>query len=115
MRQRFRRWLSMKIFLRRVTGGDLTDAQIEASEHLFKIMNALKPRLEGKFPNAFENIYEFVAYGVTDVAFIAELRKFNAPKRIDNCCLKVRTNTGQTSFLKALRTDFITGSWDNRC
>jgi hypothetical protein len=69
-------------FLKTGDRGDLTDAQIEASEHLFKIMNALKPRLEGKFPNAFENIYEFVAYGVTDVAFIAELRKFNVPKRI---------------------------------
>jgi hypothetical protein len=83
-------------FLKTGDRGDLTDAQIEASEHLFKIMNALKPRLEGKFPNAFENIYEFVAYGVTDVAFIAELRKFNAPKAI------AKYTKGQTSFLKAL-------------
>jgi hypothetical protein len=82
-------------FLKTGDRGDLTDAQIEASEHLFKIMNALKPRLEGKFPNAFENIYEFVAYGVTDVAFIAELRKFNAPKAI------AKYTKGQTSFLKA--------------
>jgi hypothetical protein len=81
-------------FLKTGDRGDLTDAQIEASEHLFKIMNALKPRLEGKFPNAFENIYEFVAYGVTDVAFIAELRKFNAPKAI------AKYTKGQTSFLR---------------
>jgi hypothetical protein len=61
MRQRFRRWLQYENFLKTGDRGDLTDAQIEASEHLFKIMNALKPRLEGKFPNAFENIYEFVS------------------------------------------------------
>jgi hypothetical protein len=92
-------------FLKTGDRGDLTDAQIEASEHLFKIMNALKPRLEGKFPNAFENIYEFVAYGVTDVAFIAELRKFNVPKRIAKIVASEGTYkafyTGQTSFLKA--------------
>jgi hypothetical protein len=82
-------------FLKTGDKGDLTDVQIEASEHLFKIMNALKPRLEGKFPNAFENIYEFVTYGVTDVSFIAELRKFNAPKAI------AKYTKGQTSFLKA--------------
>jgi len=82
-------------FLKTGDRGDLTDVQIEASEHLFKIMNALKPRLEGKFPNAFENIYEFVTYGVTDVAFITELRKFNAPKAI------AKYTKGQTSFLKA--------------
>jgi hypothetical protein len=80
------------------TGGrtGLTDEQIDAAEHLFKIMNALKPKLEGKFPNAFENIYEFVAYGVTDVNFISELRKINAPKAI------AKYTEGPTSFLKAL-------------
>jgi hypothetical protein len=59
--------------------GTLTDAQIEASEHLMVLMEQAKKRITSpQFEKAFENIYEFVAYAVTDSRFQAELGKHKA-------------------------------------
>jgi len=51
----------------------LTDTQREAMEHLQKIFNFAKSKLNGKYPNAFENLYEFVTYALTDSKFQNEL------------------------------------------
>ena len=47
--------------------------QREAMEHLQKIFNFAKNRLGKKYPNAFENLYEFVSYALTDSKFQNEL------------------------------------------
>ena len=47
----------------------LDQAQREAMEHLQKIFDFAKSRLGGKFRNAFENLYEFVGYALTDSRF----------------------------------------------
>jgi hypothetical protein len=47
----------------------LTAEQREAMEHLEKIFEFSKKRLGGKFKNAYENLYEFVGYALTDNAF----------------------------------------------
>ena len=44
----------------------LTSEQREAAEHLQKIYDHSKKRLGGKFKNAYENLYEFVGYAMTD-------------------------------------------------
>jgi hypothetical protein len=47
----------------------LTDDQKQAAEHLQKIYDHSKKRLGGKFKNAYENLYEFVSYAMTDNKF----------------------------------------------
>ena len=47
----------------------LTAEQREAAEHLQKIYDFSKKRLGNKFKNAYENLYEFVSYALTDNKF----------------------------------------------
>jgi len=47
----------------------LTKDQKEAAEHLQKIYDHSKKRLGNKFKNAYENLYEFVSYAMTDNKF----------------------------------------------
>jgi hypothetical protein len=42
---------------------------IKAVEHLINVANLAKAELGSKYKNAFENIYEFVAYAMTDLDF----------------------------------------------
>lgn len=51
----------------------LNPQQKEALDHLQKIYDFTKGRLGGKYKNAFENLYEFVSYALTDPRFQGEL------------------------------------------
>jgi hypothetical protein len=51
----------------------LNPQQREALDHLQKIYDFTKGRLGGKYKNAFENLYEFVGYALTDPRFQGEL------------------------------------------
>ena len=53
--------------------GSLLDYQRKALDHLSKIYDFAKKRMGGKYKNAFENLYEFVSYALTDTKFQAEL------------------------------------------
>jgi hypothetical protein len=55
------------------TKGQLLPHQHQALRHLADIYQFAKKRLGGKYKNAFENIYEFVSYALTDNAFQIEL------------------------------------------
>jgi hypothetical protein len=52
---------------------DLTATQLKAAAHLENIMEQAKQYLGETYPNAFENLYEFVAYAMTDRTFQDEL------------------------------------------
>ena len=56
----------------------LTPEQREAMEHLEKIFNFAKSRLGGKYKNAFENLFEFVGYALTDNKFQIALAETQA-------------------------------------
>ena len=56
----------------------LTAEQREAAEHLQKIYDHSKKRLGGKFKNAYENLYEFVSYALTDNKFQIALAEMQA-------------------------------------
>ena len=47
----------------------LSKEERDAVEHLEKIYNLTKKRLGGKYKNAYENIYEFITYALTDNKF----------------------------------------------
>jgi hypothetical protein len=51
----------------------LTPEQIRGVEHLINIMNATKGVLQEEHPRAYENIFEFTAYALTDETFQADL------------------------------------------
>jgi len=55
------------------TKGQLLPHQHQALRHLADIYQFAKKRLGNKYKNAFENIYEFVSYALTDNAFQIEL------------------------------------------
>jgi hypothetical protein len=46
---------------------------VKAIEHLINVANLAKARLGSKYPNAFDNIYEFIAYAMTDLDFQHDL------------------------------------------
>lgn len=56
----------------------VTAEQREAVEHLQKIMEFAQKRLGNKYRNAFENLYEFVGYAMTDMNFQYELSNIQA-------------------------------------
>jgi hypothetical protein len=51
----------------------LTERSRKAVEQLIRVAAAAKSRLGSKYPNAFENLYEFVAYSQTDMDFQYDL------------------------------------------
>ena len=51
----------------------LSQGQRDALDHLQKIYDFTKGRLGGRYKNAFENLYEFVSYALTDPRFQGEL------------------------------------------
>lgn len=57
----------------------LTQEQREAAEQINKVYEFAKTKLEKKYPNQMENVYEFISYALTDPAFQAELAKIQAP------------------------------------
>lgn len=46
---------------------------VNAVEHLINVANLAKAKLGSKYKNAFENIYEFIAYAMTDLDFQHDL------------------------------------------
>jgi hypothetical protein len=56
----------------------LTQEQREAAEHIEKIYEFAKPRLGGRHKFAFENVYEFVSYAMTDVGLQRDLANVQA-------------------------------------
>jgi hypothetical protein len=57
----------------------LTKEQRDAAEQINKVYEFAKARLEKKYPNQMENVYEFVSYALTDPRFQEELSRIQAP------------------------------------
>ena len=57
----------------------LTPNQRAAAEQINKVYEFAKKRLEGKYPNQLENVYEFVSYALTEPRFQEELARIQAP------------------------------------
>jgi hypothetical protein len=57
----------------------LTREQREAAEQINKVYEFAKKKLEGKYANQLENVYEFVSYALTDPRFQEELSRIQAP------------------------------------
>ena len=57
----------------------LNARQIAAVEQIQTIASYAKRSLGSRFPNAFENLYEFVAYAMTDMDFQNELARTQVP------------------------------------
>jgi hypothetical protein len=56
----------------------LTKDQREAVEHMEKIYERAKEKLGAKYPFAFENLYEFVSYSMTNSSLQEDLSKINS-------------------------------------
>ena len=61
------------------TRAKMSRDQREAAEHLNKIYEAAQKRLKGRFPKAFENVFEFVSYAMTEPKFQRELVRLRSP------------------------------------
>lgn len=94
----------------------LTPRARQAVEQLIKVAAAAKKRLGSKYPNAFENLYEFVAYSQTDMDFQYDLAQIQVSKlatttgkyRITSTDIPV-LKVGQiidATRLEALRSEF---------
>ena len=57
----------------------LTREQREAAEQINKVYEFAKKKLETKYPNQMENVYEFVSYALTEPRFQEELSRIQAP------------------------------------
>ena len=59
--------------------GKLSQKQEDGAVHLDYLMKETSKELKAKYPAAYENIYEFVSYAVTDRAFQKELQRIQIP------------------------------------
>ncbi len=57
----------------------LSQKQEDGAVHLDYLMKETSKELKAKYPAAYENIYEFVSYAVTDRAFQKELQRIQIP------------------------------------
>ncbi len=57
----------------------LPDSQREAAEHINKIYGLASKKLKTRYPNAFESVYEFVSYAMTENAFQKDLSELRSP------------------------------------
>jgi hypothetical protein len=69
----------------------LSKAQRAGVEQLTKIMEITRPFFAEDYPNAYDNLYEFVSYALTDDNFKAELADANLPGAVS---LATATKTG---------------------
>ena len=59
----------------------LTPEQHRAARQIVTVMNvAHKSGLAGRYPDAFENVYEFVSYAMTEPKFQEDLKKLKVPE-----------------------------------
>jgi len=70
----------------RTNPSSLTDEQYAAASHIEDIMEIAQKELGEAYPDAFKNIYEFVAYAMTDKLFQSELAKLST-KGLDGSIL----------------------------
>ena len=72
--------VTVKVLRQYETAPDsLPENQREAAEHLNKIYALANKKLRTRYPNAFENVYEFVSYAMTDNAFQKDLSEMRSP------------------------------------
>ena len=98
---------SIKVLFKFLNGEKLTPTQQRAAEHLQFLMNesrgaVINPTtgatLGDVFPEAYENLYEFVSYGLTNEEFAKALSKLRIPEdRIYN-----RTASAFRRFVEAV-------------
>ena len=81
----------------------LTQEERDAVEHLEKIYDLTKKRLGGKYKNAYENIYEFITYALTDNKFQVALSQLQI-RSLANYTLKAKNAWRQ--FTQALSKMF---------
>jgi hypothetical protein len=60
----------------------LTDAQVDAMEHLEDIMEYAQSEMSNSFPDAFENLYEFVGYALSNKDFQDSLANLDTENKI---------------------------------
>ena len=63
-----------------LSGKEKDPAKVEAVKRLKLLMNYSKKTLGKRYNRAYENIYEFIAFGMTDPKFQAELRGITVPQ-----------------------------------
>jgi len=72
---------TVKIIHQFFTDKTKLDPRVAASvERLIDIASAAKAKLGSKYPNAFDNLYEFIAYAMTDAEFQNELAGIQIPR-----------------------------------
>jgi hypothetical protein len=72
---------TVKIIHQFFTDKTKLDPRVAASvERLVDIASAAKAKLGSKYPNAFDNLYEFIAYAMTDLEFQNELASIQIPR-----------------------------------
>lgn len=59
---------------------ELTQQQRDGANRIINLMNLTKKQLNGEFPQAYKNPYEFIAYAMSDPKFQAELQKRKVPQ-----------------------------------
>ena len=70
---------TIKVINAYLTGGKLTPEQKRGAQHLQYLMKQSRSELSGTFPRAYDNLYEFVSYGMTNERFMQALSKLRVP------------------------------------
>lgn len=70
---------TIKVINAYLTGGQLTREQKRGVQHLQYLMKESRSALSGTFPRAYDSLYEFVSYGMTNEQFMQALSKLQVP------------------------------------
>jgi hypothetical protein len=70
---------TLKVINTYLNGGQLTPEQRRGAQHLQYLMRQSRSDLSGTFPRAYDNLYEFVSYGMTNERFMQALSKLRVP------------------------------------
>jgi hypothetical protein len=102
---------TVKIIHQFFTDKTKLDPRVAASvERLIDIASAAKAKLGSKYPNAFDNLYEFIAYAMTDAEFQNELAGIQIP-RLAYATAQTKEQTEELQLER--ETGVREGSYDN--
>lgn len=85
----------MFLYMDPKTRNKLTQEQQDAAQHILKLITRTAPSLKSKYRRAYKDVYEFIAFAMTDPKFQADLKN-----------IELRPSEGLTKYSNLVEQEF---------